>query len=422
MVRPLTILLVPNSNVLAHFGRTLLLARALSARGHRAVLASSPVYLSDPRIVEDGSGFEPYILPEIDTAFGLRVIRSPHRRIPTGLLHTLVDADLRMLDRIQPDVAIIDERMSFYISARVTGVPTISLLGSWIFPELTVYPSDEVVRSFSGYCPLRRLLGERGANRIMSFLFRRILRYKVAPFIQEQRARGVRQPEEDPFRLFHGDLNLIVEPPSWNPLKPPLPSNIRVVGALWFEIPGALPPEFEKSERPSVYATLGSTAHRALYRTLLAVLGKLPIKAVLTTGGQFRHERVIVPTNVRVADFLPGGQLMQRAMVGIHHGGAGSAYQAIVGETPTLVVPTHFEQEYVAGLVERHRIGRSLPMPEAVRHPERLQAALLDLLEHPCAYRTGIRSLRDEILHSQPLATAVHEVEQFIARRGEGIA
>jgi MGT family glycosyltransferase len=389
-----------------------MLARELDRRGHCVLLAGDARFLrewtrQDPRL-----GYVE--LPDIPAGEGLRILRSLWKRPDLRWLHTHVRAELELLDRVRPDLVVVDFRLTMFISARRRGIPIVSLLGGrWLYPYAAKpYRAFRTAPAFW----VRRLLGERLSEMVIPRGFRWLLRYKIRPYRRLLAHYGL-EPKRDLWELFLGDMNLILDSELLAPTRP-LPENFVRVGPVHWE-PSLPEPEWLAewtSRRPVIYVTLGSTGHPRLFRQVLGILGRTSYRVILTTGGQIRFAPEEVPENVRVETFLPGRRIMERADVVICHGGAGTVYQAIAAGTPCLIVATHFEQELLGQEIEEHGAGRLLALPEVIADPMRLRRTLDEMLEHREAYARNMQRLHHAHRHLDGVQAAAAAIEAFLNR------
>jgi UDP:flavonoid glycosyltransferase YjiC (YdhE family) len=118
---------------------------------------------------------------------------------------------------------------------------------------------------------------------------------------------------------------------------------------------GAAPPAptgwWPDDARPLVYATLGSVAGSlpaaaAAFPQVLAALGAVPVRALLTTGVEL--DLGDVPENVHVERWVPQADVLAHAAVVLCHGGAGTTLGALEAGVPLVVVPLFADQPHNA--------------------------------------------------------------------------
>jgi MGT family glycosyltransferase len=414
-VQSLRVLFAPASNVLAHTGRCLVLARALQARGHHAVFVGTKKLLANSAIVTPGE-IEFHELDDYGAQEGLAFLRSLVARPDYGFMDSLVEQELALLDHVKPDVIVVDFRVSMFVSARVKCIPVVSLLGGRWLLENQVQPLH-APRTHPAYPWLRGLLGEGLTNRIVVPLQLRALRYKVRPIVRLQKKYGVAL-KRDLWKIIEGEHNLILDTDRAAPTTP-LPSDFERVGPIVWSPASETPDWFADldPERPLVYITLGSTGHPDLFAKLIRAFADEAFTVILTTGGQIDFDPVDVPSNFHVADYIPGEAVMNRADVVVFHGGAGTGYQLMGTGTPGVVVATHLEQEFMGELLEDEGAGVFLTMREVLARPERAVTTVKRILADAERFRANMSALQDDLARYRPVEAAVTSVEQFAADR-----
>ncbi|MBI3824854.1 MAG: hypothetical protein HY294_02540 [Candidatus Rokubacteria bacterium] len=411
--RPGRLLFAPSSQVLAHVGRSVILARELARRGHRIAFAGVSRYLDDPTVVRPGE-FEIHPLPDFDLAEGLEILRTIRKVPDRADIDANLAAELALLDRVRPDAVVVDFRPTMFLSARLRGIPVVSLVnGRWLYPYAA--RPYRGFRNYAAYDVLRRLVGRRGADLLMPPLFRLVLRHKIRPFARAFRRYGL-PPRRQIWDLITGELTLVLDTELLSPMAG-LPENFRMVGPIQWSPPVALPAWVEGLRgKPIVYVTLGSTGHPDLFRYLLRALGGTPFEVLMSTGGQLDLAPAEVPENVHVAKFLPGDLSAELAEFVIHHGGAGTVYQTLAAGKPSIVIATHFEQELLGAALEEHGAAIFLVMREVARDPALLRDAIRRMVEGREAYRAGAARLQKDLQGYNGVATAADAIAQYLAR------
>jgi len=403
----------PASEILAHVGRSLLVAREVQRRGHRVILAGTPTYLQNPALVRPDE-FELYPIPDFSRAEGLEILRSL-RRIPSRAeIERNIAAELEMLDRITPAAAVVDFRPTMFVSARARRIPVISLVGGvWLY-QYAAKPY-RALRTYQFYDTVRRLAGD-SAERVMPFLVRLAMRYKMLPFALAYRRHGL-APKWTPWEMIVGDYNLILDTELLSPMKP-LPENFRRVGPIFWTADVPLPDRIRKLDRRTsiIYVTLGSTGHGDLFRHLLRVLGETEYQVVMSTGGQVAFAPGEIPRNIYVEAYVAGLLTSEVADLVIHHGGAGTVYQTLSAGRPSITIATHFEQELLGAAIEDQGAGIFLTMREVMADPRLLNRAIERIFANHTAYRANAERLREEVLKYDGVKMAADAIEEFVAR------
>jgi MGT family glycosyltransferase len=404
-----TILLAPASTVLGHVGRCLGLAEELGHRGHRVICVGARRYLRDPAIA-CGHTYEYHELPDFDPEQAMEILRNIARAPSRRLIKVMLEGELQLLRQLQPDVVVVDFRLTMYLSARILRMPVVSLLlGIWLQQYSAVRPTT--IQTSPHWRWLKRLIGAKGLGLLTPAILRLIVRYKTFPFARLAHEYGLR-PSKFLWDLLIGDLNLLLDTDAWSPTKP-LPANFHRIGPILWEPYLPLPAWVGKLDRkrPVVYINFGSTAHRDLFRQVFADFANSSYQVIVATGGQIDPKDFQIPANMYVEKFLPNEKIMERADLVIYHGGAGTAYQVMKAGVPSIVVATHLDQEYQGMATEAHQVGVFLTMHDVLVKPRLLHDTTEHVLGHLTKYRRNIRVLQADLRRYNGPAAAADLIE-----------
>lgn len=232
----------------------------------------------------------------------------------------------------------------------------------------------------------------------------------MAPRINELRsARGlasVATADE-----FFGKASVLLVATS-EPFEYPHPDwtgRVRMIGALPWEPPAAVPAWLEQIEGPIALVTTSSEyqADEALVRAALEGLAGEPFTVVATMPAGV-SSAIDVPPNARVVDFVPHGPVLDRAVVAITHGGMGATQKALARGIPVCVVPFGRDQLEVAARVVTADCGTRLPA-------KRLDpAALRQSVREAMTKTAGARRVADGYAAAGGAAAAVAAVEELL--------
>jgi UDP:flavonoid glycosyltransferase YjiC (YdhE family) len=194
------------------------------------------------------------------------------------------------------------------------------------------------------------------------------------------------------------------------------------------------PPWWDEGDEPLVYVTFGSVTagphlpyYPALYRAAIDALAPLPVRILLTVGGD-RDPRELgpLPANVRVESWVSHDAVLPRAAVVVGHGGYGTTLDALGHGVPQVVVPLFSADQWAnadavarvgAGIALVAERGRAVLDPPGAATLDGLGRAVREVLGDPSYRRTAgaIAAARREM---RPLDDAVAVVER--AATGEG--
>ena len=345
------------------------LAKALNARGHRALIAAPAYYR--PTVQREQIEFAA-VGPEIDPSDRGMIARvMDPAKGPEAVIRDLVIPALRQTYEALEPVArdadiIVGHPLTFAVAAiaETRRIPWIStLLAPLGFFSVTDLPALPPAPSL---VHLRRLGPWFG--RVMVGLARRATRAWIEPVVQLRRELGLRpggHPLFDGQFSPHGTLalfsKLLAAPqPDW-------PPHVSVTGFVFYNGLDTLEPALESfldSGAPPVVFTLGSSAVGAagrFYDESAEAATRLGVRAVLLTGGFAENE----PLGLRSKDLLfvdraPHQLLFPRASVIVHQGGSGTTGQALRSGRPMLIVPHAHDQPDNAFRVTRLGVARTV--------------------------------------------------------------
>lgn len=180
--------------------------------------------------------------------------------------------------------------------------------------------------------------------------------------------------------------------------------------------PAELPDWWPGQEGPLVYVTFGTVAALLglfpdLYRRVVAPLGDLPVRVLVTTGSAADPvEMGELPDNVHAERFWPQRDVMPHAAVMVAHGGLGTTLLALSHGVPMALLPLFADQPFNAARVEA--LGAGLV---AAGGPGAVEAvpALLDRVLHDSSFRARAAGVAGEIATLPPVSSAVPLLEQL---------
>ncbi len=164
--------------------------------------------------------------------------------------------------------------------------------------------------------------------------------------------------------------------------------------------------------RPLVVVTSSSLyeAQEALLERIIAALGTLPVRALVTLGPALDPADFTAPDNVEIVASAAHGALFDRAALFITHGGHGSVIRPLMAGLPLLVTPGLRDQRDNAQRVTARGAGLML---ERDATPERIAGAVTRLLAEP-AFREAAARLGAAISADLADRSAEAELEAML--------
>lgn len=387
---PLKIVMFPLSWVLAHVGRTVMIAKELRARGHQVVFAGhDPNHPSSRLSHAIKEGFRTVHVKEPDWPWAWD--RFQNRGILVTAMDALRSQSWAPLDQITEDTIRVarEEQADLIVGDSSIGVTTAGyILGIPAAGILNTYNNH----FFRPWCVYRG--GIRAANLLLWSRIRKRVYEK----------HGVRPV--DAIELLKTTPLLSPDLPEIHPAHDAYP-NWLPIGPLVSEPPFPLPDWYDELSdgQTNVYITMGSTGLlEPILRRCYPALGEAPYRFIVTTGGQVSEEGMaMAPPNFRFVKYAPGSKLLEHCSAMVFHGGNGTMYQALGAGVPMLALPSHLEQLVGSRVLKREGFG----MLGAARWiTGRQLLKKIDLLVHDTRYRTNAWRFRHAVLHSNAASKA----------------
>ena len=325
------VLFFANAVTLAHLARPLALIReapsdweihlACPGNDYRRVLA----------------GF-PHPVHDLDALSPIQFRRALDWGLPIfteARLRRDIDADLAIIDRVQPDLVIGDWRLSLSISARVAQVRYVNVCNAYWRPDFCpVPPMPDLVP----LRPVPRRLAEPVFRRVIG----RVFAAHARPFNRLRKRFGLAELGPD-VRFFYtdGDLALYADAAEHYP-ELRLASHQHFLGPVLWSPPVADPPWWNRipEGNPLIYLTVGSSGDHRAFAAVLRKLRELPVQVIAAVGGRESG----VSGNCFYAPCLNGLKACHRAALMICNGGVMSCHQALAAGIPILGVCRNMDQ------------------------------------------------------------------------------
>jgi UDP:flavonoid glycosyltransferase YjiC (YdhE family) len=328
------ILFVGEAATLAHIARPLVLSSSLDSNDFEIVFACDPHY---QWVLGNFNGrFLP--LPSVGSGHFLAALARGAPVYDEAVLTRYVRDDLKLLGEVTPDVVVGDFRLSLSISARLARVPYVAISNCYWSPYWR--PQRYTVPSL----PLTRYLPVPLADALFQLARPIAFALHTRPLNRVRRQHGLESLGFDLRRVYtDADHVLYADVPELFP-GVRLPSYHQFIGPLLWSPPVPYPAWWSSiaEDRPIVYVTMGSSGHRNMLSDMLRSLVPLNITVITATAGDtFPYA---VPSNVYVAQYLPGLQAARRASLVICNGGAPTCHQALRAGVPVVGVASNLDQ------------------------------------------------------------------------------
>jgi UDP:flavonoid glycosyltransferase YjiC (YdhE family) len=237
---------------------------------------------------------------------------------------------LRLIEELKPDLVISDLRFSVAISAELTGTRHIAISNLYWSPyrQLGFDPMPDFVKR---QAPTEK----RSATAVVNEL-RTAVGLPLVDGYCSLVTRGSFAAYADPPALIDTvalpDNHVVLGPILWEP---------RTTRSDWLDGPLL---------RPFVYVNLGSTGDVRNLSHLVGALAPIAGTVLVATAGRVRVADP--PPNVRVYDFVPGGDVCRVADLVVCNGGSGAIYQALREGVPVLGIWSNIDQYLSSRVVQ----------------------------------------------------------------------
>ena len=347
---PKRILLFAEAVTLAHVARPLCFAAGLDRNRYRVAIAAAS------RAAQHiaAAGLEHLGLDSIEPDRFLTALAHGRALYDADTLQRYVQTDLALIERFGPDLVVGDFRLSLSVSARLAGVPYVTIASAYWSPHYTPprwpVPSLPITR----WLPLGLAQAVFTAARPLAFA----LHYGP---LNHVRARNGLPPLSRDLRRIYTDADCVAysDLPELFPMEG-LPTSHRFLGPALWQPAGERPAWWSElpADRPCVYVTLGSSGDAVLLPRVIEALAPLPVTLLVASAGAARP--ATLPANVRWAPYLPGLEAARRSHLVICNGGSLTAYQALAGGVPVLGIAGNLDQFLNMQAFERAGLGRML--------------------------------------------------------------
>lgn len=391
------ILFIAEAVTLAHVGRMLSLAQSLDPQFFDVQVACDPRYqqaIGTPSVHVRG-------IRSIPAEQFFHALDSGKPIYAKQDLIRYVEDDLALLKDFQPNVVVGDFRLSLAASARLAGVPYISVTNAYWSPYAQVrYVVPDI--------PPTRIFGVAIAQKIFDLVRPLAFAQHAAPINgMLKHFKLPTLPADLRHAYTNGDLTLYSDIPELVQTTS-LPANHQFLGPIQWS-PNAPPPAWWSQiprNKPIVYLNFGSSGNSDQLTEILVKLSQLPVTIIAASAGKTRP--TYIAENLFMTDYLPGDQATALATLVICNGGSPTCYQALAAGKPIIGVPANLDQFLNMSLVESAQAGLCLRNGRniAARLSEATQNLLSDhrFTDHATRLKRSIEAYHPADLFQQQLA------------------
>ena len=341
------ILFVTDANFLSHLLRSIEIAKAVRAKGHKVIFATDGIYVD----FLEKNGFEYRTIFTNDPVHTMKATRSGmFFYYNSDRIKKSVTSEIACIEAIDPLAVVGDFRWTLRISSEYCQVPYVGIINAIWTPYYAEF------RTISEKMLLRKIFGLRFMEKISPFGTKLMMNRRGKPFLRLRKQLGL-----TPIKNLHlemlGDCNLMPDIPEFCPTTDALPDNFSYIGPLFASDETlSLSTQDNFTDEPYIYATLGSTATPKMISAVFEALADQPLPVVMTTGKQ--PLPVAAPSNFILFDYLAAKQAYSNAQAVVCHGGQGTLYQALSYGVPIIGIATHNDQQWNLDRITVLQLGR----------------------------------------------------------------
>jgi len=328
------ILFFAEAVTLAHIARPIALAKGLDFSRYEIFIACDPHH---HRFL----GCEPWHVLPLQSISSKHFLDALARGRPVYDVQTLrsyVRDDLKLIEKIKPDLIVGDFRLSLSVSARLVGIPYTNITNAYWSPYYArnKYPLPVL--------PITKVLPLSIAGVLFRLAQRLAFSLHCRPLNMIREENGLPSLGSDLRRIYtDGDYTLYADVREMFPIEN-LPGNHFYLGPVLWSPPVAKPEWWSSlpTNKPVIYLTLGSSGQSLLLPKLFDALSELPVTVLAATMRTYTKRDY--PLNTYIADYLPGLEAAARAKLVICNGGSLTCQQAFVAGVPVLGIASNMDQ------------------------------------------------------------------------------
>jgi len=392
-----------------HVQPLLLAARDLQDRGHAVLILSDACNDTDAAALD--VAFQPWTtapsqtgkrreddrLKDHEADNPLEVIQRLIDRIMAGPALAYAQDTLAAIDAFKPDAIVSQELLLGAMAAAEARNLPLALFAAniWSLPTLSGVPP------FGAGMPPATSDEERAMHAMVTQMSRGLFQIGLPALNTARAALGLPALDDLFDQLDTAGLILIASSRAFDFAPDPVPAPFAYAGPYLADPAWVEPATLPAGDAPLVLVSFSSLyqAQEAVLTNVIAALGRLPVRGLVTTGPTLDPSQFPAPDNVFVVRSAPHEALLNETAVFVTHAGHGSALRPLMAGVPLLCMPMGRDQHDNAARVVARDAGLRLSPDASV---EAIMAAITALLEDvrygqaAAALGTAIQADRDD--------------------------
>ncbi|CAN5227100.1 PGL/p-HBAD biosynthesis glycosyltransferase [soil metagenome] len=297
------------------------------------------------------------------------------------ILEEYLQEELKLHEKVKPDIIVGDFRLSLAISAPLSNIPLIVLINAYWSPFTT---SKEIPIPDH---PMVNLLGENLAQFFFNMAKPAAFSLFAKPVNTIRKKNGLKSIGTLEETLTYGNFTLYPDIPHLIPTNS-LPSSHLFLGPVIWSPEGELDLDPEKvNERPVIYITLGSSGKADLLTRIIRVISGLPVFALVATAGRVNVDNI--PENVYLSKYLPDSKAAAASDLVVCNGGSTTGYQALNEGVPVLGIASNIDQYLAMNYIEK--AGAGLLIRAGMFKEDLFEQKINQILEDPSFKRSALK-------------------------------
>lgn len=347
------ILFLAEAVSLAHIGRPLMLTSWAKENSHQVHFASGAKGIATLKAI-DSEIEHTEIFSISGETFYQRINQGKFFYTPDELEKYVAD-EIKVIEKVQPDIIVSDFRLTSAVSARVMKIPLINLSNAYWSPHFECkFPAPHT--GIFGWMP--ELFRARLFNLIRPIAFKTF--GKELNFLRKK----YNLSSVDDFRTHYtaGDYTLYMDHPEFINLKVPPFRHSFLGPVIWSPI---IKEKIKNVKKNNIYITMGSSGNNQVLTEIIKACLKLERHMIISGISNTEVETLIslfpeLKEKAIMKHLVDANEVLENCDLTICHGGSGTVYQSLIANTPVLCFPHNPDQGLVALAVKEGNWGSAI--------------------------------------------------------------